>query len=69
MSEPAAGTPNRVSADAIRHALAPRDEAAAMIAPSPLNWRKRGEVPTLLGWYRALPEQLLRKQRQTLRRL
>ena len=53
---------NGFPADAIRHALAARawEEAAALISRFTAELTKRGEVTTLLGWYRALPEQLLR---------
>ena len=53
---------NGFPADAIRHALAARawEEAAALISRFTADLTKRGEVTTLLGWYRALPEQLVR---------
>ena len=45
-------------ADAIRHALAASDweEAASLIASVSGDMLSRGEVVTLLGWYRALPD-------------
>ena len=53
---------NGFPTDAIRHALAARDweAAAALISRFTADLTKRGEVTTLLGWYRDLPEQRVR---------
>ena len=52
--------------DAVRHALAARtwEEAAALISRVSADLLKRGEIVTLLGWYRALPDHLVRSQGQ-----
>ena len=57
---------NEFPADAVRHALAARawDEAAALISRLSADLLKRGEVTTLLGWYRALPAGLVRSRGQ-----
>jgi LuxR family maltose regulon positive regulatory protein len=52
---------NRFPIDAIHHALAAADwEAAAnLILGTHSEMMKRGEVVTLLGWFRALPEEVV----------
>ena len=49
---------NGFPTDAIRHALAAHawEEAAALISRFTSLLLKRGEITTLLGWYRALPD-------------
>jgi len=53
---------NGFRADAINHALAASDweRAADFILSIGSDMLKRGEVVTLLGWYRALPEDFVR---------
>jgi LuxR family maltose regulon positive regulatory protein len=48
-------------ADAVRHALAARDweHAANLICTVSDEMLKRGEMLTLIGWYQALPEEML----------
>jgi LuxR family maltose regulon positive regulatory protein len=48
-------------ADAVRHALAASDweQAAALILAGDETMLKRGEVVTLLGWFRALPDEVV----------
>jgi LuxR family maltose regulon positive regulatory protein len=55
---------NRFPADAVRHALAARtwEEAAALILRVGGDLLNRGEIATLLGWYRALPDSLIRSR-------
>lgn len=55
---------NRFPIDAIHHALAAADwEAAAnLILDAHSEMMKRGEVVTLLGWFRALPEDVVHAQ-------
>ena len=55
---------NGFPADAVRHALAAHawDAAAALISRLTSDLLKRGEITTLLGWYRALPGTLVRDQ-------
>ena len=55
---------NGFPTDAVRHALAARtwEEAAALISRFGADLLKRGEVITLLGWYRALPDHLVRSR-------
>ena len=57
---------NGFPADAIRHALAARtwEAAAALISRLGADLLKRGEITTLLGWYRALPDRLVRSSGQ-----
>jgi LuxR family maltose regulon positive regulatory protein len=52
---------NGFPADAIRHALAGADweEAASLIVGTSGDMLKRGEVVTLLGWYQALPDEVV----------
>ncbi len=53
---------NGFPADAVRHALAAHawDEASALISRLTDSLLKHGEITTLLGWYRALPDSLIR---------
>jgi LuxR family maltose regulon positive regulatory protein len=55
---------NGFPADAIRHALAAQawEEAAALISRFTAALLKRGEVATLLGWYEALPAEVVRSR-------
>ncbi len=57
---------NGFPTDAVRHALAAHawEEAAALISRFASDLLKRGEVTTLLGWYRALPDHLVRSRAQ-----
>ena len=52
--------------DAVRHALAAQDwkEAAALILRVSAALLKRGEVSTLVGWFRALPDEVVRADPQ-----
>jgi LuxR family maltose regulon positive regulatory protein len=52
---------NGFPADAVRHALAASDweEAASLIVSVSGDMLKRGEVVTLLGWYWALPDEMV----------
>ena len=53
---------NGFPADAIHHALAASDweRAADLIVSASSDMLKRGEVVTLLGWYKSLPEDFVR---------
>ena len=53
---------NGFSPDAVHHALAGEDweRAAALILTLDATFLKRGEVVTLLDWFRALPEEVVR---------
>jgi len=53
---------NGLCADAIHHALAASDweRAADLIVSAGSDMLKRGEVVTLLGWYKSLPEDFVR---------
>ena len=55
---------NGFPAAAVRHALAAHawNEAAELISRLTADLLKRGEITTLLGWYRALPDTLVRGQ-------
>lgn len=55
---------NGFPADAVRHALAAHawDEAAALISELTSPLLKRGEISTLLDWYQALPDRVVRSQ-------
>jgi LuxR family transcriptional regulator, maltose regulon positive regulatory protein len=57
---------NGFPTDAIQHALAAHawEEAAALISRLGADLLKRGEVTTLLGWFRALPDRLVRSNSQ-----
>ncbi len=57
---------NESPADAVRHALAAHiwEEAAALIWRHSSDLLKRGEVSTVLAWYRALPDRLVRGRPQ-----
>jgi LuxR family maltose regulon positive regulatory protein len=52
---------NGFPADAVRHALAASDweEAASLIVDASGDMLKHGEVVTLLGWYQALPDEVV----------
>jgi LuxR family maltose regulon positive regulatory protein len=52
---------NGFPADAVRHALAASDweEAASLIVGASGDMLKRGEAITLLGWYQALPDEMV----------
>lgn len=51
-------------AEAVRHALAAHawDEAAALISELTPSLMKRGEISTLLDWYQALPDSVIRSR-------
>ncbi len=53
---------NSLPTDAVRHALAGSDweRAATLILDFGGSMLKRGEVATLLGWFRALPDEVVR---------
>jgi LuxR family maltose regulon positive regulatory protein len=53
---------NSLPADAVRHSLAASDweRAAALILSISTIMLQRGQVTTLLGWFRALPDELVR---------
>jgi len=55
-------TDNGSVPDAVRHALAAQDwrEAASLILRISATLLKHGEVSTLLGWFRALPDEVVR---------
>ena len=57
---------NGFPTDAVGHALAAHawEEAAALISRLGADLLKRGEVTTLLGWFRALPDGLVRSSGQ-----
>jgi LuxR family maltose regulon positive regulatory protein len=57
---------NGLPPDAIRHALAASnwEEAASLLQSHGGDMLRRGEVVTLLGWYRALPEEFVRARPQ-----
>jgi LuxR family maltose regulon positive regulatory protein len=55
--------------EAIQHALAACDweQAAELIQEDSVNLLRRGELGTMLGWLKALPEQVVRKRPQLCR--
>ncbi|MCP4518814.1 MAG: hypothetical protein GY824_26760, partial [Delftia sp.] len=57
---------NGSPADGVRHALAAGDweRAGALIAVASDGMMKRGQVVTLLGWFKAMPEEVVRASPQ-----